>query len=59
MTRDEFIKLLEDNIEPDAKMDFLITDTNIPLVAYLKINIISMNKDIDDPDNKNRAGIVF
>ena len=59
MTRDELIKLLEDNIKPNAEMDFLITDIHMPLMAFLKISTISMNMDVDDPDNRNRGGIVF
>ena len=59
MTRDEFIKLLEKNIEPDAEMDFLVCDHKKPLVAFLKIRDVCMNADVDDPNNYNRGGVVF
>lgn len=59
MTRDEFIKLLKENIEPNAEMDFLVSDYKKPLVAFLKIHSVCMNADVDDPNNYNRGGIVF
>ena len=59
MTRNEFIKLLEENIEPDAEIDFLICDPYKPMVAFLNIYNVCMNADVDDPDNYNRGGIVF
>lgn len=62
MTRDEFIKMLKDNLKPNTEMDFLLVGIlkNGKLVnAFLDIHDINMNADIDDPDNKNRGGIVF
>lgn len=59
MTRNEFIKLLKDNLKPNAQMDFLICDYKKPVVAFLDIKDVCMNVDVDDPDNKNRGGIVF
>ena len=59
MTRDEFIKLLKDNIKPNAEMDFLICDHNKPMVAFLKIEDICMNADVDDLNNCNSGGVVF
>ena len=59
MTRNEFIKLLKDNLKPNAQMDFLICDYKKPAVAFLDIIDVCMNVDVDDPDNKNRGGIVF
>ena len=37
MTRNEFIKLLKDNLEPNAEMDFLVADHNPPIVAFLDV----------------------
>ena len=59
MTRNELIKLLKDNLKPNAQMDFLICDYKKPAVAFLDIKDVCMNVDVDDPDNKNRGGIVF
>lgn len=59
MTRNEFIKLLKDNLKPNAQMDFLVCDYNKPIVVFLDIRDVCMNADVDDPDNKNRGGIVF
>lgn len=59
MTRDEFIKLLKENLNPDTQMDFLVSDYRKSIFAFLDINDICMNADIDDPNNKNRGGIVF
>ena len=59
MTRNEFIKLLKDNLKPNAQMDFLVCDYKKPVVAFLDIHDVCMNADIDDSDNKNRGGIVF
>lgn len=59
MTRDEFIYMLEKNIEPDAEMDFLVVDHNRPMIAFLDVHDVSMNEDVDDPNNYNRGGIVF
>lgn len=59
MTRNELIKLLKDNLEPNAEMDFLVADHNPPIVAFLDIHHVCMNVDIDDPNNKNRSGVVF
>lgn len=59
MTRNEFIKLLKENIKPNAEMDFLVWDTQKPIVAFLDIDNVCMNADVDDPNNYNRGGIVF
>ena len=59
MTRDEFIYMLEENLEPDAEMDFLVIDHNRPMIAFLDVHNVCMNKDVDDPNNYNRGGIVF
>lgn len=59
MTRNEFIKLLKENLKPNAQMDFLIADCNKPIVAFLDVHDVCMNVDVDDPNNKNRGGIVF
>lgn len=59
MTRNEFIKLLKENLKPNAEMDFLISDYNKPMVAFLDVKNVCMNADVDDPDNKNRGGVVF
>lgn len=59
MTRNEFIKLLKDNLKPNAQMDFLVCDYKKPMVAFLDIHDVCMNADVDDPNNKNRGGIVF
>lgn len=59
MTRNEFIKLLKDNIKPNAQMDFLVCDCEKPMVAFLDIHDVCMSADVDDPDNKNHGGIVF
>ena len=59
MTRDEFIKLLKDNIEPNAQMDFLLIDHANNKTMFLNVTNVCMNEDVDDPSNKNRGGIVF
>ena len=59
MTRNEFIKLLKDNLKPNAEMDFLVADHNPPIVAFLDIHHVCMNADVDDPKNKNHGGVVF
>ena len=59
MTRNELIKLLKENLKPNAQIDFLICDYNKPMVAFLDIKDVCMNADVDDPKNKNHGGIVF
>ena len=62
MTRNEFIKLLKDNLKPNAEMDFLLIDRfddGRPISTFLGIRSVGMNVDIDDPNNKNRGGVVF
>ena len=59
MTRDEFIKLLKDNLKPSAQMDFLLVDYKQPITAFLNIHDVCMNVDVDDPKNINRGGVVF
>ena len=62
MTRNEFIKMLKDNLKPNAEMDFLLIDRfddGRPISTFLDIRSVGMNVDIDDPNNKNRGGVVF
>lgn len=59
MTRDEFIELLQDNLSPTAEMDFLIWDYDKPMIAFLDVEDVCMNADVDDPKNYNRGGIIF
>lgn len=59
MTRNEFIKLLKGNLKPDTQMDFLVIDINEPMAAFLEVDNVCMNVDVDDPNNKNRGGVVF
>ena len=62
MTRNEFIKLLKDNLKPNAEIDFLLIDRfddGRPISVFLDIRSVGMNADIDDPNNKNRGGVVF
>ena len=62
MTRNEFIKLLKENLKPNAAIDFLLIDRfdyGQPISAFLDIRSVGMNVDIDDPNNKNRGGVVF
>lgn len=59
MTRDEFIKLLKDNLKPNAQVDFLLIDHKQPITAFLDIHNVCMNADVDDPNNRNRGGVVF
>ena len=62
MTRNEFIKLLKDNLKPNAEMDFLLIDRfddGRPISVFLDIRSVGMNADIDDTKNKNRGGVVF
>ena len=59
MTRDEFIEILKENVKPNAEIDFLVCDHNKQMVAFLNIDYVCMNADIDDTNNYNRGGIVF
>lgn len=59
MTRNELIKLLKENLKPNAEMDFLVIDHKKPMSAFLKVDNVCMNVDIDDPDNRNCGGVVF
>ena len=46
MTRNEFIKLLKDNLKPNAEMDFLLIDRfndGRPISVFLDIRSIGMN----------------
>lgn len=62
MTRNGFIKLLKDNLKPNAQMNFLLlgnlSDGKF-ITAFLDIKDICMNADVDESENKNRGGIVF
>ena len=57
MTRNEFIKLLKENLKPNAEMNFLFVDHTEWF--WLDIEHVCMNADVDDPKNKNQGGIVF
>ena len=62
MTWNEFIKMLKDNLKPNAEIDFLLIDRfddGRPISVFLDIRSVGMNVDIDDPNNKNRGGVVF
>lgn len=59
MTRNEFIKILKTNIKPNAQIDFLVINNNKPIVAFLDVDDVCMNVDVDDPNNYNRGGVVF
>ena len=62
MTRNEFIKLLEEKIKPDAEMYFLVSDRlkdGRYILAFLEVDDVWMNADVDDPRNYNRGGVVF
>ena len=59
MTRNEFIKLLKEKLKPNAQMDFLLCDTKEPIVAFLDVDNVCMNADVDDQKNKNCGGVVF
>ena len=62
MTRNEFIKMLKENLKPNAEMDFLLVgklgDGKF-VTAFLDIRDVCMNVDVDEPENKNRGGVVF
>ena len=51
----EFIQECIENLDIDAEMDFYLACEG----TFLKIVSINMNADIDDPQSKNRGGIVF
>lgn len=62
MTRNEFIKLLKDNLKPNAEIDFFISDrlaSGKDVTAFLDIKDVGMNEDVDDPKNYNSGGIIF
>ena len=59
MTRNEFIELLQKNIKPDAEIDFLVCDYEKSIVAFLKVEDVCMNADVDDTRNYNHGGVVF
>lgn len=62
MTRNEFIKLLKDNLKPNAEIDFLLVDQlsdGKHITAFLDIRNVCMNADVDDSKNFNRGGVVF
>lgn len=62
MTRNEFIKMLKDNLKPNAEMNFLLIDSfkDGRLVnVFMDIRDVCMNADVDDPNSKNEGGIVF
>lgn len=48
MTRGEFIKLLQKNIEPNAEMDFLIVCHTRPMIAFLDVHDVCINEDVDE-----------
>lgn len=53
----DFINQLEQNLDLNAELNFLFVDYTE--WAWLDIENICMNADIDDPKNKNQGGIVF
>lgn len=57
MKAKEFIKMLEDNLTPDAEMDFLCIGNSEAF--WLDIISVNMNVDVDDPENRYRGGVVF
>lgn len=57
MTRDELIKQLQENLKPDAEMDFLFISRSG--CKFLDVKDVTMNQDVDDPNNYHRGGIVF
>lgn len=62
MTRNELIEQLKKNLKPNAEIDFLLIDIlsdGKHISAFLDVRYICMNVDVDDPNNKNRGGIVF
>lgn len=62
MTRNEFIKMLENNLRPNAEMNFLLVDRfkdGRPVSVFMDIRDVCMNVDIDDPNGKNEGGVVF
>ena len=62
MTRDEFVNLLKENLESDVQIDFVVRgklNDNRCVLAFLNIENVCMNADIDDTNNFNRGGIVF
>ena len=61
MTRNEFIKMLKENLKPNAQMGFLLIDkiNGKDFVGFLDIKDVCMNVDVDDPNNRNRGGVVF
>ena len=40
-------------------MNFLVWDCKKPIVAFLDVDNVCMNADVDDPKNYNRGGVVF
>lgn len=62
MTRDEFVNLLKENLESEAQIDFIVrgkVNDNRYVLAFLNIENVCMNVDVDDTNNFNRGGIVF
>lgn len=61
MTAKELVKQIQDNLEPDAELDFLIFDhkNNKNDMFWGDIIDICMNVDVDDPNNYHRGGIIF
>ncbi len=59
MTRNEFVKLLNEYIEPNAEIDFLVYDNDKPIVAFLDVERVCMNEDVDDPNNYNSGCVVL
>jgi hypothetical protein len=62
VTRDEFVNLLKENLESEAQIDFIVrgkVNDNRSVLAFLNIENVCMNVDVDDTNNFNRGGIVF
>lgn len=54
----DFIRQLQENLKPNAEIDFLYIDGKGGW-EFLFVDNICMNADVDDPKNKNRGGVVF
>ena len=59
MTRNEFIELLEEKLEPNAQMEFLIWEDEIPIVTFLDIRNVCMRSDDDGLNDKKFGSVAF
>lgn len=58
MTRNEFVKLLEEKIEPNAEISFLVGDAHHQIFALLEV-VDVCNMDVYDTGNFDRIGVIF